>query len=54
MDDARAEGSGPLGFDFDCALLAGGVVVEAAPPIKLRSSDEASLDRVAMDVTDYV
>jgi hypothetical protein len=54
MGDARAEGSGPVGFDFDCSLLAGGVVVEAAPRIKLRRSDKTTLDGVAVDVADDV
>ena len=42
----------PVGFDLDRAAGAGDVVGKAAPRVVFRAGDEASLDRVAMDVTD--
>lgn len=40
----------PVGFDFDGAGIAGGVVIEAAPAVIFRICDEAAFDRVAVDV----
>ena len=45
-----AASSGPLGFDFDGAGFAGGVVVEAAPAVVFGFGDEAAGDGVAVDV----
>ena len=42
----------PVGFDLDRARGAGGVVGEAAPGVVFGAGDEASLDRVAVDVAD--
>jgi hypothetical protein len=40
----------PVGFNFDGAGFAGGVVVEAAPAVVFGVGDKASLDRIAVDV----
>ena len=40
----------PLRFDFYRVGFAGGVVVEAAPTVVFRFSDEAAGDGVAVDV----
>ena len=42
----------PVGFDLYEASGADGVVGEAAPGVVFGAGDEASLDRVAMDVAD--
>ena len=40
----------PLGLDFDCTTVAGGVMMEAAPRILLRRGDKAAFNGIAMDV----
>jgi hypothetical protein len=50
---AFAAAKGPVGFDFDGARFAGGVVVEAAPAVVFGVGDEPSFDRVAVDVLEF-
>ena len=45
---------GPVGFDFDGTGFAGSVVVEAAPAVALGVGDEATFDRVAVDILDFL
>jgi hypothetical protein len=45
---------GPVGFDFDGGGFAGGVVVEAAPTVVFGFVDEASGDRITVDVLDLL
>ena len=45
---------GPVGFDFDGAGVAGGVVVEAAPSVVFGFGDEAAGNGVAVDVADFL
>jgi hypothetical protein len=51
-ENAFAAG-GPFGLDFDRAMFAGGVMVEAAPAVVFGFGDEASRDWVAVDVLDF-
>ena len=49
-----AAAGGPVGFDFDGGGVAGGVVVEAAPAVVFGFGDEASGDRITVDVLDLL
>jgi hypothetical protein len=44
---------GPVGFYFDGGGVAGGIVVEAAPTVVFGFGDEASGDRITVDVLDF-